>query len=191
MRVRGSLTWQNVLQCWEFDCAQHVPPFPNAIAFEHIHVPGPIAGEFVDWCPVNEFEKRKLAVLESQHGWYRDTGKGTLHTIELLWEYRDNAAATALILLGAFLFERSRASRRDEQFGMLPVLVDLVSGQFQKVGIDWWHHLSTRALPECHFVPVSTEYYGQYITQAVAASSRSLTAWKPVLVHQIIDPLFL
>lgn len=112
VQASKSLTWRDVLQCWEFDCGQHVPPFPNAIAFEHIHVPGPVAAEFVDWCPVNEFEKRKLEVVESQHGWYRDTGKGTLHTIELLWEYQDNAEATALILLGAFLFERSRASRR-------------------------------------------------------------------------------
>ena len=181
------MTWQDVLQCWEFDCGQHVPPFQNAVAFEHIHVSGPVAEEIVDWCPASELEKQKSEVLQSQYGWYRDTGKGTLHTVELLWEYRDNAEVTALILLGAFLFESTRANRGNGA-AMLHLLTDVVRGEFRRVEIDWWHHLSTNALPECSFVQVPTEYYGRYISMAVASSWLSLTKWKPVIVHQVIAP---
>jgi hypothetical protein len=179
------LIWQDVLQCWEFDCGQHVPPLARQVSFEHVQVLGPFAGEIVDWCPVAEFEKQKMAVSKGQYSWYRDTLKGTLHTAELLWEYRDNAEMTALILLGAFLFEHSHVY---EGSGAFRVLTDVVSGEFRRTDLNWWHHLATNALPVPRSLLAPTEYYGQYVTSAVAASWIALTTWKLVVVHQIVAP---
>lgn len=185
------LTWQEVYECWNFDCGNGAPGLLEPIVFEHIHVSGPIAEEIVDWCPLAAFEKQQVGVLKDHYGWYRDTNKGTLHTIELLWKYRENPEVTALVLLGAFLFENSRVYESRDDFGTFRMLEGAVRAEFRRIGLDWWHHLSTNSLPVPRSAPIRTEFYGQYVTAAVAASWLALTTWKPVVINQTISPAYL
>lgn len=174
-------------------------PVTEAVRFINIPVSSPdnlrIGDEVLDWWPEEEFDNRRKAL--TNFGWHGAQWRmlaGTLHTVSLLFECREDAEALAAVLIAASMWDKVQ-NPPEAWHGRITRLVDKMSlciwgkgGIFERKGIAAWHHASREALPlnivRGEFArSLQPSGFRDLVRIAIIESTLSLSRWKLVRVY--------
>ncbi len=192
--MSDSLDWTQIHGSWEFECEQMACPLLNTSdLFLEIGISCDerlrIADEVIDWWPIDDIQSRQASLDRlGSRGVYWETKKGTLHTAQLLWEFRNDKTITSIIWLAAFLFNRLRVNPWKAP-AALRQLDEVVTAEFRRLGLSAWHKMSRDAIPISTNLrlDVASEYH-EYIRLAMVEAWLSCVSWKLIRVFYM-DPM--
>lgn len=149
-------TWEEIYKHWKYVCEDLFSPITNTVSIVDIPVKScsyitnnsPMV---IDWWPISEIEKRKKEIEDDQS---RIIGfglnKGTKHTMELLYELRDNPEGIAAVWIGVCLKDKEDNYPKAWR-GEMAQIVDYTYGEvirkLDKLNVYTWHHAMREAIP--------------------------------------------
>jgi hypothetical protein len=154
--------WKHIYWIWKKRLSDFATPINPLFHEAAIHDPGDPqrCGLEFAWWPRNELDKRqhdsqkhfnlRPGTYGPTHPFAYQGNKGELHTLELLWGYREAPEQLSAVLISASIFSRlsSRTAYPEKwpAFVCVEALTHLVNDQWRSES-DYWHHANTTVLP--------------------------------------------
>ncbi len=154
-----------------------------------------IGTDILDWWPTDRIAQRCDAL--EKHGRFGatwGTNKGTLHTVQLLYEQRSDEEVQAAILIAASMWDKLKSipeAWHGDTFrlinGLLRLVVSDEGSPFYTLELPRWHHAMREALP----VNIVTEEFAEFckpqryedlVYIARLESTLGISTWTPVIV---------
>ncbi|MGT2932944.1 hypothetical protein [Streptococcus catagoni] len=156
---QDNLSWEEVYQLWK-TATFHLGRDFN-IKVKKIEFPF-TSSEFCikgyDWIEISSYERRIQFITEKPTAFLLNAeslNKGTLHTLELLDEFKDNPEISAAIWLASFAEDIMAHYSNCYSFASARVLsqILLVAGLKIREKSYYWHHAMKKLQPEIFFSP--------------------------------------
>ncbi len=184
------LEWSDLYLAWEILMETG---WNQGLSFTPLNYP-PYGKYQCDWWPTQEITERRAALdKRGAYGIYWTTGKGTLHTINLLYKSSSDPETQAAILVAASAWDTLNSLPTAWRGATYRLIEDIMlaivfasQGPFREHALNPWHSAMRHALP----VNIATEEfaefskprrYSDFIHVAFVEAALSTSLWTPVV----------
>lgn len=146
-----AIPWEQSYISWKMYCEHFASPVLEGARFLQVRQQPSVYTRLLapfDWWPKTDLAQRRIAVEQPLSFMYWETRRGTIHTVELLWNARNTIEEQHAILMLASLWDkRARLPRtwRGNVNRMVQAIEQGIRTQFPD--LERWHHASREALP--------------------------------------------